>query len=67
MPTYNYQCAECEHVQEFEHPMSGPNYELKCEKCDSTDMAKTFLDSTAPGVIFNGSGWCTNEDRGISK
>lgn len=65
MSTYNYQCQECEHIQEENHPMSGPTRKLECEKCRSTHLKKTFLEwNTAPGVIFNGPGWCTNDDRG---
>ena len=63
MPTYNYICA-CENIQEEMHPMSGPTWKIECNLCKSTNMKKTFLNSTPPGIIFNGPGWCTNEDRG---
>lgn len=65
MATYDYQCDDCESVQEEMHPMSGPTYAIKCQKCGSKKMNKVMLE--APYSIFNGEGWCTNEDRGIDK
>lgn len=51
MPTYNYQCENCHHIQEVFHPMSGPNYKITCEKCGGT-VKKTYLESSVAPAIF---------------
>jgi len=33
MPTYEYECTECKHIQEEEHPMRSFPQTTKCEKC----------------------------------
>ena len=33
MPTYEYQCTKCEHIQEEVHSMKDMPQETKCEKC----------------------------------
>lgn len=48
-PLYDYVCDECENVQEELHPMSGPDYNLKCEKCGSTKLKKAF---SRPGMFL---------------
>jgi len=35
MPIYNYKCEECENQQEELHLMKGPDYTIKCNKCES--------------------------------
>jgi putative FmdB family regulatory protein len=40
MPTYGYQCEDCDHEQDEFHPMDGPDYEIRCKKCGSTNMKK---------------------------
>lgn len=52
MPTYSYKCEECEHEQDEFHPMSGPNYEIHCEKCNSTKMQKQL---SAPAGYVTGT------------
>ena len=64
MPTYDYKCHECQHVQEEIHPMSGPNYEVICKKCGSKKMVKQISIFYA---MFEGPGWDTNDNRGIAK
>lgn len=39
MPTYDYKCTDCEHVQEVMHRMSEKP-KVKCEKCSSKKMVK---------------------------
>lgn len=39
-PIYEYQCDECENVQEEIHPMAGPDRKLTCQKCNSKKLTK---------------------------
>lgn len=64
MPTYEYKCEDCEHVQEEFHAMSGPNYEITCNKCNSKNIKKILSTFYA---MFEGPGWETNDNRGIAK
>lgn len=64
MPFYDYSCSKCKNIQEEFHAMSGSNRTIKCDNCGSVEMIKII---NAPYSIFKGSGWCTNEDRGIEK
>lgn len=56
---YDYKCDNCNHVQEENHPMSGPKEKIVCEKCGGS-MKKMI---SAPAVVFKGEGWMTNELR----
>ena len=40
MPTYNYKCTKCEHIQEESHRMSE-SPQIRCCKCQS-ECHKTF-------------------------
>lgn len=62
MPNYDYQCEDCEHVQEENHPMAGPKEEIVCQKCKSKKMKK-YYGTRAPGAIFKGEDWATNKYR----
>lgn len=65
MATYDYQCDECEAIQEESHPMAGPSNPIVCNYCGGTNMKKVFIEP--PYSKFEGPGWCTNDDRGINK
>lgn len=39
MPSYDYECTKCEHVQEELHRMSE-SPKIKCEKCGSKSKKK---------------------------
>lgn len=43
MPRYDFQCEECEHVQEIQCRIAELTDEKTCEKCGSTKMHQTFL------------------------
>ena len=58
---YDYQCSDCEHIQEEEHPMSGPTKKLLCKKCGGAKLARTF--QTTNAIIFKGDDWATNKYR----
>jgi putative FmdB family regulatory protein len=62
MPTYDYKCSDCGHVQEELHPMMGPNYVIHCKKCESKNMVKQI---GSPYAQFKGPDWDTNKNRGI--
>lgn len=59
---YEYECLNCENIQEEKHPMAGPDHKIICRKCGSRNMTKVI---TAPYVKFVGSDWDTNQNRGI--
>lgn len=61
MPLYDYQCFECEHIQEEMHDFSGPKEPIICKKCGSRKMHKLI---GKPYVKFVGE-WQTNEVRNI--
>ncbi len=61
MPTYDYKCNKCEHIQEEVHPMCGPSETISCDKCGNKNMDKVI---TAPYAKFVGD-WQTNDVRGI--
>ena len=54
MPTYEYECPECEEVVEIIH---GVNQRppRKCPACGKTSRLRKQL--TAPAFQFKGSGW----------
>lgn len=59
MPTYDYKCPECEHVQERFHKIrQRPSVE--CEKCGA--RMKKMMGKGA-GVIFKGSGFYETDYR----
>jgi putative FmdB family regulatory protein len=62
MANYDYQCEDCENIQEELHPMTGPNYEIVCKECGSKNMQKQL---GTPYAQFKGEGWDTNQNRGI--
>jgi len=49
VPIYDYQCKECNHIQEEMHPMGGPDYKIMCKKCKCTKMKK--LIGVIPGYV----------------
>jgi len=61
MATYDYQCKDCEHIQEESHPMAGPDNIIICVKCKSKNVHKII---SAPYTKFIGD-WQTNNVRGI--
>ena len=61
MPTYDYKCSDCEHIQEEIHPMNGPLEPIICTKCGSKTLDKLI---GAPYAKFVGD-WQTNEVRNI--
>jgi len=52
MPSYDYKCVACAHVQEVSHPMAV-SPEILCPNCVKP-MSKGF---SAPLVAFKGTGW----------
>jgi putative FmdB family regulatory protein len=62
MPRYDYQCSECNHIQEETHSMSGPvdKDDIICGECKSLKMVKIM---SAPTIRFEGDGWQTNDVR----
>lgn len=53
MPTYTYQCPQCEQEQEVYHGMNE-SPKIKCPDCKK--VAKRLL-GTGSGVIFKGNGF----------
>ena len=56
MPTYEYQCNECDHKFEVFQSMNDDPIET-CEKC--TGKVRKLFNST--GIIFKGSGFYVND------
>lgn len=59
MPTYDYKCPECEHVQERFHKIRQ-RPRVECEKCGA--RMKKMMGKGA-GVIFKGSGFYETDYR----
>lgn len=43
MPRYDFQCSDCENVQEVQCRIADLDAEKVCEKCGSTKMTQTFI------------------------
>lgn len=59
MPTYDYQCSQCQHVQE-EHHMINEKLEVKCRECGAS-CEKIF--SPTKAFILKGGGWPSTDAR----
>lgn len=59
MPTYDYQCAECDKTEQVTRGMFDPEIAPACPKC-SQPMKRKF---TSPPTKFKGSGFYTNDKR----
>ena len=60
MPTYDYQCDNCEHL--FETFQSIHDEPLSvCPKCDKPALRRLISGGT--GIIFKGSGFYVNDSR----
>lgn len=57
MPTYDYECQKCEHIQEVFHQMSQKP-KVFCEKCGG---ATTKIISEGAGIAFHGTGFYTTD------
>ena len=57
MPTYDYECNECSHVQEVFHQMNKKP-RVVCEKCKG---ATTKIISEGAGIAFHGTGFYTTD------
>ena len=57
MPTYDAKCPKCDHVEEYEAPISNPDAGLPtCDVC-SVPMFRIFPRSVSGGFILKGGGW----------
>ena len=59
MPTYDYECSDCEHAFEAFHSMSAEPISV-CPECDGK---VTRLIGTGAGLIFKGSGFYETDYR----
>jgi len=60
MPTYDYQCGDCEHTfEEFQSITAKPL--RKCPECGKPKLKR--LIGTGAGVIFKGSGFWQTDYR----
>jgi putative FmdB family regulatory protein len=55
---YEYQCLDCNQVQEFWMKMSDPHPEL-CQKCGSKGHLERLISKTS--FALKGSGWYTSD------
>lgn len=53
MPTYDYKCADCDEIKQYQHKMNE-TFTVVCEKCQKT-MKKGF--SCGTGLHFKESGF----------
>jgi len=63
VPIYEYQCKNCGHVFEREHPI-GQNKHYKCPECSSGKVIKLV---SQVGVVFKGSGFYITDSRREAK
>lgn len=57
MPTYDYKCSDCGHVQEIFHKISE-SPALSCEKCGKDKMVRR--PGGGVGLAFHGDGFFAN-------
>lgn len=63
MPTYVYECAECEHRFEVFQSFTAKAMR-KCPQCRRTALRKVLFPA---GVVFKGSGFYVNDSRATAK
>jgi len=59
MPTFDFQCAGCDHVFEFNRPF-GSEETLPCPECGSTDVRKLI---STPAIQFKGAGFYKTDSQ----
>ncbi len=64
MPTYEYQCKQCNHTFEEFQPMSAPAL-TTCPSCSEDALVRMI--GVGAGVIFKGSGFYATDYRRHSK
>jgi len=60
MPTYEYQCVNCNHVQQRDFSISKKKKWTKCEKCGK--RANSII-STVSGFVKEGSDFFTKDAK----
>ena len=63
MPTYDYQCSECDHEFELFQQMSD-SVKRKCPECGKNRLKR--LIGTGAGIIFKGGGFYETDYRSDS-
>jgi len=63
MPTYDYECPQCQHVMEVFHGMTEKP-RVKCPQCGRRGMKKQL--GTGAGIIFKGGGFYETDYRSES-
>ena len=63
MPTYDYQCSECDHEFELFQQMSA-SVKRKCPECGKNKLKR--LIGTGAGIIFKGGGFYETDYRSDS-
>lgn len=63
MPTYDYQCTECDHKMEVFHAMSAAPL-VDCPACGKPGLRK--LIGAGAGLLFKGSGFYQTDYRSDS-
>lgn len=59
MPTYNFKCPKCNHMQSIIHSIKEDHPKVVCEKC-KTEMKRNI---SSPAVVFKGTGWACQEKK----
>lgn len=54
MPTYDYRCTSCGHVEEIFQSMSEPSL-TKCSNCGKETFERIVTGGA--GVLYKGEGW----------
>ncbi len=66
MPTYEYQCSECNSVFDvFQSIKASPLKKAHCDSCDAVRPVKRLI-GTGGAVIFKGSGFYQTDYRSDS-
>ncbi len=63
MPIYDFECTNCNHVEELMRKISAPNVVI-CPKCKLETFAKKI---SAPAFQLNGTGWYATDFKSNGK
>ena len=63
MPTYDYECADCDHEFELFQSIKEP-VKKKCPKCGKRSLRRLF--GTGAALLFKGSGFYQTDYRSES-
>jgi putative FmdB family regulatory protein len=60
MPSYDYECLKCNHVENVFKKMSEPHPTI-CTRCGEDTLVRLY--NSAPTVEFKGKGWMKTDGK----